>query len=82
MKYEFQVRMQQRHLKTIVVAPASRPTICFARGFLSRNHAHSRGRLPIVSAPAPVLPVFSRSSAQRRGGEGHKPRPIADCRPR
>ena len=44
MKYEFQVRMQQRHLKAIVVAPALRTTICFARGFLSRNHAHSRGR--------------------------------------
>lgn len=69
MKYEFQVRMQQRHLKAIVVAPALRTTICFARGFLSRNHAHSRGRLPIVSAPAPVLPA-SRSFAQRRGGEG------------
>ena len=70
MKYEFQVRMQQRHLKTIVVAPASRPTICFARGFLSRNHAHSRGRLPIVSAPCPgpaCLPEPSQA-AERGGG--------------
>ena len=70
MKYEFQVRMQQRHLKTIVVAPALRTTICFARGFLSRNHAHSRGRLPIVasSCPGPACLLPEPHPAARRGG--------------